>query len=204
VIELQLLYASAAEHNALDRRFGLKRIGYLVLALAALALVVSCAGGAEEEAPAPAEQAGAPDWYLNPPSAEDALYGVGSAKMSSLDTSRRMAISRAREDIAFQMNAQIEAAIVDYAQESGVDDNNQVISFVENVSRQVTETTLQGTTPEEVSQGPDGTIYALVSFPKGNYREAAAEAFQRNEDAAFAEFKAEQALDYLDEQVEGE
>jgi len=180
-----------------------KRLGYLVIALAALALIVSCAGGAEESAPpAPAEQSGAPSWYLNPPAAEDAIYGVGSAQMSSLDTSRRMAISRAREDIAFQMNAQIEAAIVDYAQESGVDDNNQVISFVENISRQVTEATLQGTRPEEVDQGPDGTIYALVSFPKGNYREAASEAFQRNEDAAFAEFKAEQALDYLDEQID--
>ncbi|MFP4637526.1 MAG: LPP20 family lipoprotein [Spirochaetaceae bacterium] len=181
----------------------MKRLGYLIVVLIVVAFVVSCASDAEEEAePAPAEQAGAPDWYLNPPTAEDALYGVGSAKMSSLDTSRRMAMSRAREDIAFQMNASIEAAIVDYAQESGVDDNNQVINFVENISRQVTETTLEGTTPEEVSQGPDGTIYALMSFPKENYRQATGEAFQRNEDAAFAEFKAEQALDYLDRQLE--
>lgn len=130
------------------------------------------------------------------------MYGVGSANMSSLDTSRTMAISRAREDIAFQMNAQIEAAIVDYAQEAGVDDNNQVVTFVENISRQVTEATLQGTRPEEVEQGPDGTIYALVSFPKANYRQAASEAFERNEDAAFAEFKAEQALEYLDGELE--
>lgn len=182
----------------------MNRIGYFVLVLAAVFLVMSCAGGAEEEPEekAPAEQSGAPDWYLNPPQAEDTMYGVGSANMSSLDTSRTMAISRAREDIAFQMNAQIEAAIVDYAQESGVDDNNQVVSFVENVSRQITETTLQGTRPEEVSQGPDGTIYALVSFPEGNYREAASEAFQRNEDAAFAEFKAEEALDYLDSKID--
>jgi hypothetical protein len=162
-----------------------------------VAFVVSCAGGGQR-GDSPAAQAGAPDWYLNPPQAEDAMYGVGSANMSSLDTSRTMAISRAREDIAFQMNAQIEAAIVDYAQEAGVDDNNQVVTFVENISRQVTEATLQGTRPEEVEQGPDGTIYALVSFPKANYRQAASEAFERNEDAAFAEFKAEQALEYLD------
>ena len=184
----------------------MKRIGYGAITLAVIMLMVSCAGGGQEQAAEedPAEQAGAPSWYLNPPIAEDAIYGVGSAKMSSLDTSRRMAVSRAREDIAFQMNAQIEAAIVDYAQEAGVDDNTQVVSFVENISRQVTEATLQGARPEQVEQGPDGTIYALVGFPKGNYRDAAAEAFQRNEDAAFAEFKADQALEYLDQELEGD
>jgi hypothetical protein len=179
----------------------LKKLGYVIVAILAVGLIVSCAGGGQQEE-TPAAQAGAPDWYLNPPRAEDALYGVGSANMSSLDTSRTMAISRAREDIAFQMNAQIEAAIIDYAQEAGVDDNNQVVNFVENISRQVTEATLRGTTPEEVTQGPDGTIYALVSFPKDNYREAASQAFQRNEDAAFAEFKAEQALEYLDTEID--
>lgn len=30
-----------------------------------------------------------PEWYLSPPTAEDAVYGVGSAKMSTLDTARR-------------------------------------------------------------------------------------------------------------------
>ena len=49
----------------------------------------------------------APDWFLNPPMADDAIYGIGTAKMSDLSRSRNVAISRARNDIAFQMNAQI-------------------------------------------------------------------------------------------------
>jgi len=166
---------------------------------------IAACGTPPASAPAsePQQQASdLPSWYLNPPRAEDAIYGVGSAKMSSLDTSRRMAASRAREDIAFQMNAAIEAAIVDYAQEAGVDDNTQVVSFVENISRQVSEVTLSGANPENVAQGSDGTIYALVSYSKNGFTEAASEAFQRNEDAAFAEFKAEQALDALDQQLE--
>jgi|GEM_PF-558162 len=146
----------------------------------------------------PQQQMDLPDFYLNPPVADDAIYGVGSAKMSSLDTSRRMAVSRAREDIAFQMNAQIQAAVVDYFQEAGVDDNTQVVSFVENISRQVTETTLSGARTEEVYAANDGSVYALVSYPLNGFMEAAEEAFQRNEDAAFAEFKADQALEYLD------
>ena len=169
-------------------------------------IIVAC-GGSPEPEPEPQQQqqqqaSDLPSWYLNPPVAEDAIYGVGSANMSSLDTSRRMAVSRAREDIAFQMNAAIEAAIVDYAQEAGVDDNTQVVNFVENISRQVTEVTLSGASPENVAQGADGTLYALVSYSKNGFTDAASEAFERNEDAAFAEFKAEQALDSLDKQLE--
>lgn len=172
--------------------------------------VVGCASEPEPApAPAPAPepqdqgpQIDAPDWFLNPPQADDAIYGIGTAKMSDLSRSRNVAISRARNDIAFQMNAQIQAAITDYAQEAGVDDNTQVVNFVETVSRQTTETTLQGTRTENVYPAKDGTVYALVSFPKNNFLQEAEQAFQRNEDAAFAEFKAQQALDRLDSQLQ--
>lgn len=167
--------------------------------LLAMGLIVGCASEPESEKK---DTGGLPEFYLNPPQADDAIYGVGSAKMSRLDTSRRMAISRAREDIAFQMRAAIEASITDYAQESGADGESQVVEFVETVSRQTTDTTLQNTRTEEVEQGDDGTVYALVTFPTSEFKDAASEAFQRNEDAAFAEFKADQALEGLDKQME--
>ncbi|MFW5688419.1 MAG: LPP20 family lipoprotein [Spirochaetota bacterium] len=169
----------------------LARIAFVAIVVLTIA---ACAG--QQAAP------GAPGWYLNPPTGEDVIYGVGSAKMSTLDSSRRVALSRAREDIAFQMNAAIEAMISDYAQEAGVDGSNQVVSFVERVSRQVTETTLQNTRNEEVAQGNDGTIYALVSYSTSDFVAAAGEAFQRDEEAAFAEFKADEAMRRLDAQLD--
>lgn len=177
------------------------RIALITLGL--VLLLASCISvPPDSEGAASSQDSDLPDWYLNPPTAEDAIYGVGTANMSTLDSSRRMALSRARNDIAFQMNAAIESAIVDYSQEAGADGNTQVVNFVENISRQVTETTLQGTQTEEVAQGSDGTLYALISYPKNGFTEAASEAFQRNEDAAFAEFKADQALEYLDSELE--
>ena len=174
-----------------------------IIGIGALLVAIAVAGCSSSPEPTPAQAPpGLPEFYLNPPQADDAIYGVGSARMATLDNSRRMAITRAREDIAFQINAAIEAAIIDYSQEAGVDGGNQVISFVETISRQVTETTLQGTRTETVAQGEDGTVYALVSFPINNFRDQTAEAFQRNEDAAFAEFQATQALEYLDSQLE--
>lgn len=141
---------------------------------------------------------GLPDFYLNPPVADDAIYGVGSSSLSNQDNARRRAIASAREDIAFQMSAVIQAAMINYYQEAGVDGGSQVIEFSEDVSRQVTDTVLEGTRVEEVAMNEDGTIYALVSYPLRGFTDAAAQAFARNEDAAFAEFKAAQALDYLD------
>jgi len=186
-----------------------KIVAPLALVMLALLFVAGCASDPEPApAPAPApepepqQSIDAPDWFLNPPQADDAIYGIGTAKMSDLARSRNVATSRARNDIAFQMNAQIQAAITDYAQESGVDDNNQVINFVETISRQTTETTLQGTRQEEAYVAQDGTVFILVSFPKNNFLQASQEAFQRNEDAAFAEFKAQQALDRLDAQMQ--
>ncbi len=137
-----------------------------------------------------------PQFFLMPPTAEDAFYGVGVAKMSSLDMSRTMAISRARDDIARQVSLQVKNAITDYAQEAGVD-STQSIKFVETVSRQIADTKLQGAKPKEMYAAKDGTIYALVEYRMSNFKADAEEVFKRNEEAAFSEFKASQALDKL-------
>ncbi|MEW5814398.1 MAG: hypothetical protein AB1798_03245 [Spirochaetota bacterium] len=142
-----------------------------------------------------------PDFYLNPPTADDAVYGVGSAKMAKLDMSRKMALARAREDIAFQIAASIKAAVTDYAQEAGVDDNNQVINFAETVSKQITNTKLTGAKTEKIAVGKDGTIYALVMYPVNQFVKDAESEFVRNEDAAFAEFKASEAVKRLENEI---
>ena len=187
----------------------MKKILIGLFALTVIFAFLSCATqpAPQQEQEQPAEkEAGAaadiPDWYLNPPVAEDSFYGVGSAKMSKLDTSRKMAISRAREDVAFQMEAKIKAAITDYAQEAGVDGENQVISFVETVSKQITDTTLQGVKTEQVGVGSDGTVYAMVSYPMNEFKDVAASEFERNESSAYAEFKAQQALEQLEAEID--
>ena len=153
-----------------------------------------------DEKPQPQSMADVPDFFLMPPTAEDAFYGVGVAKMSSLDMSRTMSISRARDDIARQVNLQVKNAITDYAQEAGAD-SSQTLKFVETVSRQIAEAKLQGAKPKEMYAAKDGTIYALVEYRLDNFKEDAAEVFKRNEEAAFSEFKAAQALEKLNFEI---
>ncbi len=168
-----------------------------ILVLLTIALIVFAAGcgsspapapePAPEPAPQPQSMADVPQFFLMPPTAEDALYGVGVAKMSSLDMSRTMSISRARDDIARQVNLQVKNAITDYAQEAGAD-ASQALKFVETVSRQIADAKLQGAKPKEMYAAKDGTIYALVEYRISNLKEDAADVFKRNEEAAFSEF----------------
>ena len=162
-----------------------------------LFVLMACASGPGEKPPSDI-----PRFYLNPPQADDAIYGVGSAKMSKLDTSRKMAVARAREDIAFQVSATIKSVITDYAQEAGVDDNNQVIAFVETISKQITNTKLSGARTEDVYVAKDGTVFALVIYPINEFIMDAESEFVRNEDAAFAEFKAQEAAKRLEYELE--
>ena len=177
-----------------------------ILLLLTIAVIVLAAGCGSTPAPAPEPEpqvqvmADVPQFFLMPPTAEDAFYGVGVAKMSSLDMSRTMAISRARDDIARQVSLQVKNAITDYAQEAGVD-STQSVKFVETVSRQIADTKLQGAKPKEMYAAKDMTIYALVEYRIDNFKADAADVFKRNEEAAFSEFKAAQALDFLNSEL---
>lgn len=144
---------------------------------------------------------GLPDFVLNPPTADDAFYGVGYGKQSTFQLSKTISMTNARADIARQIETSIQAAVVSYAQEAGVDDNTQTISFAESITREITNTRLSGATPERFEQDDDGGVWVLMSYPRNSLMEAAEELFARNEDAAFAEFKAAQAMEMLDAQL---
>lgn len=179
----------------------------LLVASVSLGVLVSCASKKSASAKISEEMVDigdmdVPDFYINPPLSDTTLYGVGSAKMKQLDASRRNALARARNDIAFQINVQVQASMVDYYQESGTVDTTQALTFAESISRQISDTTLSGARTEEIAVSDDGTVYALVSYPTENILASAEEAFIRNESAAFAEFKAQEALKRLDAQLE--
>jgi hypothetical protein len=178
----------------------MKKFGLIVLLVVAMVASFSCVSSKAEKEPEAPKQ-GLPDFVMNPPTATDAIYGVGYAKMSSFANSLKFAEANARTDIANQIKVTVQAAITQYSQEAGVDDNNQVINFAESVSRQITDTVLSGATPKRREQDADGGVWVLMEYPLNKFKEAATETFARNEDAAFAEFKAAKALEALDYQL---
>lgn len=143
-----------------------------------------------------------PKFYLNPPTSKDYIYGVGEARLSTLSLSRTTALSRARDDVARQVQVAVKSAITDYAQQAGEGNNQQTVQFVETVSRQIVNVTLSGVRTERIEPAEDGTVYALVSYPVANLKEVASREFARNEASAFAEFKANEALKRLDAELQ--
>lgn len=163
-----------------------------------------------EPAPCPDEY---PPWYCEPLGFEGHLTGVGSASFPSEHTRREMAASRARREIAFQKQSLMQAAITDYFQGAGEvvgDQRPQVLEFSETVSREIADVNLANSKIARVFISPDDTTtFVLVVYGFESFRDDAANIlnryegnFARREDAAFAEFKAEEALKYLDKQLE--
>ena len=181
----------------------MKKVTIALLVIMIALFVVSCASPPPPK-PVEPKKSNLPDFVLNPPMATDAIYGVGFAKQSTMALSIKVAETNARADIASQIETTIQEAITAYAQEAGVDENTQLISFVETITRQITDTTLSGATPKSRVPMDDGGVWVLMVYSKNalidSFKDVAAE-FERNEDAAFAEFKAASAIEKLDYQL---
>ena len=176
------------------------RIGVL-MAVAAVLTLSACATKDEASA-GPPQRRDLPDFFLNPPKLEDQYVGLGMAKLKDDNLSRTTAQARARADIAAQVAVKVESMLTDYAQESGADDDTQTLTFVERVSKEVADLELRGAETQEQYPANDGTWYVMVYFPKAALLDEVGQVFNRNEDAAFAEFKAQQALDRLNAELE--
>ncbi len=174
----------------------MKRASMGVVVGAAALLLASCATGPS------INKRDIPSFYLNPPKSKEYIYGVGEAHLSTLSLSRTTALSRARDDIARQVQVAVKNAVTDYAQQAGEGKNQQTVQFVETVSRQVANVTLSGVRTEKIEPTSDGTVYALVSYPVANLMDAAKQEFSRNDAAAFAEFKASEAVKRLEAEIQ--
>ena len=181
----------------------LVQIGILLTLVAALAMT-GCASKDAEETEGPPQRRDLPDFFLNPPTPADQYVGLGMAKLQDDNLSRTTALARARADIASQVSVRVESMLTDYAQDSGADGNSQTLTFVERVSKEVTQLELNGAITQQQYPAEDGTWYAMVYFPKAALLEEVGQVFARNEDAAFAEFKAQQALERLDANLEND
>ena len=170
----------------------------VVLILGLVVFAIGCAS-APAAAPAAAAPADVPEW-LNDFPPEDALWGVGTARQSSDSMSMTTAEARARVSIARQLDSRVQAMFTDYNLDAGNAGAQANASMQEDVSRQITNMNVSGATPIKRWRAPDGTWWYLVEYKKSDARNSVASIIN-NQEAAFAQFKASQALDMLDAQL---
>ncbi|MDR3283953.1 MAG: LPP20 family lipoprotein, partial [Treponema sp.] len=140
--------------------------------LGSLAGCASTGGKTVASASAPAERkvpGGVPDFVksamMNVP--EDALIGIGTAKMASLSQSMTIAQTRARADLSRQLNTMIQDMVRDYTAGSEVDPS-AVVSFQENFTLALSKSTLQGSHVVEADTDAQGNFWAVVSLSKSD------------------------------------
>lgn len=177
------------------------QIGWLALAVVLAACASKDAGESAGNA-GPPQRRDFPEFFLNPPVLEEQYVGLGMAKLADDNLSRTTALARGRADIASQVSVVVESMLTDYAQESGADGSTQTLNFVERVTKEVADIELRGAVTQEQYPAADGTWYVMVYFPKAALLDEVQQVFNRNEDASFAEFKAQQALERLNSELE--
>jgi len=125
----------------------MKKTLFIFVCLLTVIMAVSCASGAKS---APANDGRKVDSRIpqfvrdavkNAP--EDALIGIGTARMASLNQSRTISSTRARAELSRQMDTIIQDMVRDYTSSSEID-HSAAISFQENITVALSKARLQG------------------------------------------------------------
>lgn len=145
-----------------------------------------------------------PAWVNKVPKAETTYFTVGYAQKSSKQKSIPFAEQDARVQVARWIEVSVKNALTNYSSESGEGTNIQILDFAESISKDIADQSLSGVERDEVWVDQEGGVYVLCSFPKSNVGknfEQVSGNFIRNEAAAFAEFKAKDALSFLEKET---
>jgi hypothetical protein len=174
----------------------MKKLYLLLIVMLAMTLVVGCGS-----APAPAAQAAStlPAWFAELPP-EDAVWGIGFAKLTNESLAMQTATTRAQRDAAMQISAMVRGELIDYANESGLATNPRSMIAIENIGTNLVNMNLSGATTNARDRMPDGTWYVRVSVRKADAQRQV-NSIVNNEMADFAEFRADQALRRLETSI---
>ena len=180
------------------------------LLAAALSLAVGCASTPSNSEPtvqAPTRIVGAegvpmPEWVRNIPKAEDIMYFVGEGRSeTSITLKKNSALQDAARQIGDWKASTIKSAIKDYVRESGETGNTQSLEDLELASIANAQADTNGIRQNLSWVNPDGNYVLLVEYPKADLKNSfkrSLNEFVRNESAAYAEFKAEEAYRSLE------
>ena len=189
----------------------------IIALLAAIALVtavfMSCSSAPKEKKLVPLKEGQTviglegvpqPAWVNKTPKEADSYFAIGYANKSSKQISITVAEQDGRDQIARWIGTSVKNALTNYTNESGEGKNVQTLAYFESISKQVADQTVVGVERNEVWVDREGGVYVLLSFPKANVGKSfsdVAQTFVRNEAAAFAEFKAKDALTFLEKET---
>ena len=144
----------------------MKKITLALVVVFTLLVFVGCASTGNA-------QASAGEWWNNPPAdTAEYHYEVGTAKGSTVQTSRDWAKANANTALAQYISNTIDAIVVTYTNDAGETgaENTQALTAFESLSKQHAQATLTGVTYKYATDD-DGYTYVLACLPIGSFAE---------------------------------
>ena len=153
-----------------------------------------------------AEGIARPEWMNKAPVSDEFYYIVGDGRDAQTDTVKRnLARLDAMAKLAQWKDAVVADTMKNYIEEGGTIGNTQTLMRFEQATVTRAKANVAGFDQVEYWVDPSGVYHILYLYPKSNLKNDFATTvseFQRNEAAAFADFKAQEAFRYLDAQLD--
>jgi len=176
----------------------MKKLVVLMVMIPLALMLVDCGGKPQ------AKMSDIPEWYLNPPQAEDAIYGTGDAQKQSMALAKDAADARARDGIARAIEVKVSNMLKNFMQESGVGEDAEALEFTSSVSKQVANTVLKGALIVKREMKAEGNMYHSYSLAQYNLNSMIQETMNaaRNKKALYNEAKANMSFKDLEKEIE--
>ncbi|MGI6394954.1 MAG: LPP20 family lipoprotein [bacterium] len=181
----------------------------LVAVFVALLFAASCSSSSKKGTGSVMknELAGAPDWVIGNSNDSKQICGVGNAAGTrNPSIARNAAMGRGRTEIARTLQVQVKSMLKDYqSTTTGGEDFGQAANdeqHIEDVSKQITDTTLSGSELRKSWVADTGTLYVLMCVDLQKFKDALSNMTQLNEQvrAAIVE-RADKAFEALDKET---
>jgi len=165
--------------------------------------LVDCSGSKKMKAPTGGKLK-VPDWYVNPPEDDDRLIGVASATSVDLQTAVDKAKQDSRAEIARQIDVRITGMSKRFVEETGLDQDAELLGMFTQVSRTVVSDSLTGSRIARQELGRDGQgyrAYVMMEMPIGEANARFVEKI-RAQERLYTRFRASEAFEELDRMVD--
>jgi hypothetical protein len=152
----------------------------------------------------PKQEIKAPDWFSQPPQDNDRLIGVATATSLDLQTAIDKARQDGRVEIARQMDVRMKGLSKRFVEETGLDEDAELLGMFTQVSKSVVSDSLTGSRVSKQKLRPEGGVYrafVMMEMPIGEANKRFVEKL-RAQERLYTRFRATQAFEELDREVQ--
>jgi LPP20 lipoprotein len=175
-----------------------------ILFVSSLSLLAVFSCSSHKRAPTTVPKIDAPDWYTDPARDDDRLIGVATATSKDLQTAVDKAKQDGRVEIARQLDVRVAGLSKRFVQETGLNEDAELLGMFTQVSKTVVSDSLNGTRISKQKLDREGgtyRAYVQMEMPIGEANARFLEKI-RSQERLHTRLRASEAFEELDREVQ--